>query len=141
MTFCSPPAKNGIPRNNAAVFIIYCCMMVDDTQETGRVSLIVHSSTLLRYADSQDFKFIPWNEWSPMARCVDKWESHAANFSGQRWQRWNEIWDLNQYRVKRLGMDFSAETTTTRISVITKESRVEGLYDSGTLPYVRIVQK
>jgi hypothetical protein len=56
MTFCRPPAKNGIPRNNAAVFtrpftispdnIIYCCMMLDDTQETGCVSLIVHSSML-----------------------------------------------------------------------------------------------
>jgi hypothetical protein len=156
MTFCSPPAKNGMPRNNAAVFtkpftntpdnIIYCCMGVDNTQETGRVSLIVHSSTLLRYATSQDFKFIRWNEWGTMARYVDAWESHAACFSGQRWRRRNEIWDFNQYRVKRLGMDFSAETETARISVITEGSTIKTLnnhlpFCSGTLPYVRIVQK
>jgi hypothetical protein len=156
MTFCSSPAKNGMPRNNVAVFtkpftnspdnIIYCCMGVNNTQESGHVSLIVHSSTLLRYATSQDLKFIRWNEWGTMARCVDARQSHAANFSGQRWRRWNEIWDFNQYRVKRLGMDFSAETETARISVITKGSTIKALdnhvsFCSGTLPYVRIVQK
>jgi hypothetical protein len=156
LTFCSPPAKNGTPRNNpqfinAAVLtkpftnspdnIIYCCMGVDDTQESWCISLIVHSSTLLHYATLQDFKVIEWDEWSAMARCVDAWESHATAFSGQRWRRWNEIWDFNQYRVKRLGKDFSVETETARISVITKKSTIDALYNSGTLPYVRIVPK
>ena len=173
MTFCSPPVKNGIPRNNhqfinAAVStkpftnspdnIIYCCMGVEDSNMSGPVSLIVHSSTLLHYATSRDFKFIEWDEWSPMARCVVNRECHATTFSGQRWLkenkiwkneleiRGNEIWDFNQYRVKWLGRDFSAETETARISVITKASSIEALmdhdpFDSGTLPYVRIVRK
>ena len=129
MTFCSPPAKNGIPRNNHQFIntavstkpftnspdnIIYCCMEVDDTQDSGCFSLIVHSSTLLHYATSQDFKFILWDEWSPMAQYVRKRECHAAAFSGQQWLRWNGIWDFNQYRVKRLGRNFSAETESDR---------------------------
>ena len=161
VTFCSPPTKNGIPRNNhqfinAAVStrpftkslnnIIYCCMAVNNTREIECVSLIVHSSTLLRYATSQDFKLIWWNEWSPMARCVDEWECDAIDFSGQQWLRGNEIWDFNQYRVKQLGMDFSVETETARISVITKGPRIKALGNcapsySGILPYVRIVRK
>ena len=159
ITFHSPPAKNGIPRNNinAAIStkpfmnspdnIICCCMGVDNSLENGHVSLIVHSSTLLRYATSQDFKFVQWDEWSPMARCVNDL-GRATDFSGQRWLTWgdDEIWDFNQYRVKRLGRNFSAETETTRISVITKAWSIEALpnhipYYSGTLPYVRIVRK
>jgi len=121
-------------------------MGVENTQETGCFSLIVHTSTLLRYATSQDFEFIRWDEWSSMARCVDDWAWYATASSGQRWQRENDIWDFNQYRVKRIGRDFSAETPTACISVITKASSIEAImghvpFDSGTLPYVWIVRK
>jgi hypothetical protein len=159
MTFRSPPAKNGIPRNNqfinAAVSnkpftnspdnIICCSMTVENPEEFGRVSLIVHSSTLLRYATPQDFKIIGWDEWNSMARCANDWKSRATTFSGQRWLVGNEIRDFNQYRVKRLGRDFSTGTKTARTSVITTASSIEALtnytpFDSGTLPFVRIVK-
>ena len=123
VTFCNPPGKNGIPRSNhqvdhAGIFIkpftnspdniIYCCISVTNTQDDESVSLVVHLSTLLRYASPQDFMFITWEEWNPMARCVRDWKCSAAAFSGQRWlSSWDEIWDFNQHSVKRLGRGFS----------------------------------
>jgi len=82
-----------------------------------------------------------------MARYVKDWDCKATAFSGQRWLRWrNEIWDFNQYRVKRLGRGFAAEAETARISVVTKASEIEALeghipFYSGSLPYVRTVQE
>lgn len=159
LVFCNPPAKNGTPRSNrpldnAAVSIkpftnppgnnIIRCWFLGDGSE--HFSAIVHSSTLLRYATPQHFKSIPWDEWNSYARCIlDQAGSMATDFSGQRFLKGNEIWDFNQYRVKRLGKDFATETKTAHISVVTEISRV-GVIDCknpiySSLPYVRIVPK
>jgi hypothetical protein len=155
ITFWNPPAKDGIPRSkhyggNATVSpkpftnspdnIIHCCIMVL-TDDEYTFSVIVHSSALLRHATPQHFNSIPWNEWSPSARFTEAWRSQI---SGQRMLTDNEIWDFNQYRVRRLGRDFAAETETAHISVVIKESRASAMDNDASgssLPYVRIVPK
>ena len=92
----------------------------------------------------QNFHSIPWNEWSPSARCTSDWGCRATEISGQRMPTGSEIRDFNQYRVERLGRDFAAETETAHVSVVTKESRAKVMsnYASGSsLPYVRTVAK
>jgi hypothetical protein len=159
MRFCNPPAKNGTPHGNRQIddaaisikpftnapdHIIYCCVTTN-TNFTGTFSLIVHSSTLLHYATGQDFNSIPWEEWSSAARCFSGRTREWTSFSGQQLLgRQTEIWDFNQYHVKRLGKGFAVETETAHISVITKTSCVyvmddESFYSS--LPYVKTVPK
>ena len=74
LSFSSPPAKNGIAHwlqvDGAGVFaklftnspnnIIYCHIVVSDSQEFDFFLLLVHSSTLLCHTDTHDFKSTPW---------------------------------------------------------------------------------
>ncbi|KIM89354.1 hypothetical protein PILCRDRAFT_221771 [Piloderma croceum F 1598] len=161
ISFCNPPAKNGNPRSkrqagdtavptkpfaNSPDNIIYCYVLVIDGEQFSSCSLVVHSSALLRYATPPAFNYIPWKEWSMITRCVgERVNYNYTNFSGQRWllPRDNEVWDFNQYRVKRLGRDFEAETETAHISVVTEQSCTASIYLDvySSLPYVRIKSK
>lgn len=121
LSFSNPPAKNGIARRlqvdgagdfakpftNSSNNIIYCHIVVTDSQVFDFFSLLVHSSTLLCHADIHDFKSTPWYEWSPMARCIRDLNHPATSFSRQRCLSWGKILDFNQYRVKQLGLGFA----------------------------------
>jgi hypothetical protein len=159
LSFSNPPAKNGIARRlqvdsgglfakpftNSSNNIIYCHIVVTDSQEFDFFSSLVHSSTLLCHADIHDFRSTPWYEWSPMARCIRDSDRPATYFSGQRCLSWGRILDFNQYRVNQLGLGFAGETETARISVVTEESFAEALDWNdripSSLPYVVIEPK
>jgi hypothetical protein len=155
--FANRAAKYGVVRSNLQIDIddaehyikpftsspdnlIYICIMTWTGQEELEYAFIVHSSALLRHAKEQDFDSILWKVWSPTATLSVVYAS-PAQFCVQRLLRWNgEIWDFNQYRVRRLGKGFAVETELVRISVIAEEEKM-GLDVIYSLPYVRIVPK
>jgi hypothetical protein len=79
--------------------------------------------------------------WGRTATLVVSCQYRPSEFCGQRLLvRNGEIWDFNQYQVKRLGKGFAAETELARISVVAEEEK-RGLAMTYSLPYVRIVLK
>ncbi|KIM76495.1 hypothetical protein PILCRDRAFT_91583 [Piloderma croceum F 1598] len=152
--FANRAAKNGVVRSNLQIDaehyikpftslpdnLIYICI-TSNFKEELEYAFIVHSLALLCHAKEQDFDSISWEVWGRMATLAVSDRYRPAEFCGQRLlMRNGEIWDFNQYRVKRLGKGFAAETELARISVVAEEEK-RGLAVIYSLPYVRIVLK
>jgi hypothetical protein len=153
--FANRAAKNGVVRSNLQIDaehyikpftsspdnLIYICITTSNSEEEQEYAFVVHPSALLRHAKEQDFDSIFWEVWGRTATLAVSCRYRPAEFCGQRLLvRNGEIWDFNQYQVKRLGNGCAAETELARISVVAEEEK-RGLAVIYSLPYVRIVLK
>lgn len=160
--FYSLPTKNAVIHNHrphdSAVHtkpfidassddIIVICVNIGSRRGYDNLSLIVHSSVLLRHISTHvDLHIVPWHQWGPTStRCCDGSIFPIISVCGQRCIVSNvgswEIWDFNPYRVKRLGRDFVMETVTGCLSVEGRESCAKSWGIQGgvctSLPFVK----